>query len=281
MGTAVHQRHAPPPRRRKGKDTGKNPTGLAGAGTAKAKKFITTAEPPAGSELVANEDLRNANDSNVLELALKDHRAKKHLLLDMALSRDNPRMAMHDPKPGIITEGFFWGNYPSLEKVLRNSMDEYYELSTAKRQSKEQQQFNNRLVQDIRFAASQNGWDFDPRVFDDKKIRDRIRCFFKTHIQNAKKRLKTVLKNQHKKTNAELIAYAREAVKQVVGGSRDNGGVKGKGKTTKKRNNEGYAKTTKVREESDKRRAVVPTTEIYPISYECMICVLHFGDRNQ
>lgn len=86
----------------------------------------------------------------MLELALKDHRAKKHLLLDMALSRDNPRMAMHDPKPGIITDGFFWGNYPALEKVLRASMDEYYELSTAKRQSKEQQQFNNRLVQDIR-----------------------------------------------------------------------------------------------------------------------------------
>ena len=67
-------------------------------------------------------------------------RSLQHLLLDMAISRDNLRIAMRDPEPCIIMDGFFWGNYPALEKVLRNSMDEYYELSTAKRQSKEQQQ---------------------------------------------------------------------------------------------------------------------------------------------
>ena len=54
-------------------------------------------------------------------------------------------------------------------------------------------------------------------MFDDKKIRDRIRCFFKTHIQNAKKRLKTVLKNQHKKENQRIINVARSAVMSAAG----------------------------------------------------------------
>ena len=201
---------------------------------------------PPGSEIVPDADLLGATDSEILALALRDHRTKKHLLLEMALSRDNPRTSLHDPKPGVITEGFFWGNYPKLEKVLRARMDEYYELSTSKvrrrcaprpqgkanerddhqdtpetsghelgkhaptspffsltvffcflpppqpfswqRQSKEQQTFNNRLVTKIREVATVAGWTFDPRSFDDKKIRDRIRCFFKTHIQNAKKR---------------------------------------------------------------------------------------------
>ena len=69
----------------------------------------------------------------------------------------------------------------------------------------------------IRIGASGNGWVFSPDEFDDKKIRDRIRCFFKTHIQNAKKRLKTLLKNQHKKENQKIIQVARTAVMSASG----------------------------------------------------------------
>jgi hypothetical protein len=163
-------------------------------------------------------ELKQATDDNCIALAMEDYRAKKHLLLDMALSRDNPRNLASNPRPGVIKDGFFWGSYPALEKVLRQSMDEYYELSTAKRQSKEQQMFNNRLVTQIRDVASSNGWVFDPLNFDEKKVRDRIRCFFKTHIQNAKKRLKTVVKNQHKRTNKLLVIAAKEAIRCVLEG---------------------------------------------------------------
>lgn len=89
----------------------------------------------------------------------------------MALGRDNPRVAGVNPKPGVIRDGFFWGSYPKLETILRDNMEEYYELSTQKRQSKEQQNFNNRLVLLIREGADKNQWIFDPKDFDDKKVR--------------------------------------------------------------------------------------------------------------
>ncbi|GMH66403.1 hypothetical protein TrLO_g10109 [Triparma laevis f. longispina] len=176
-----------------------------------------------GAEIVPDDELLNASDDEILGLAFRDHRTKKHLLLEMALSRDNLRTSLVDPKAGIIGEGFFWGNYPKLERVLRTRMEEYYEISIAKHHTREQQQFNNQLVESIKIQVEANGWGFDPKDFDDKKIRDRITNFFKMQIQIS---LKTVLKNQHKKTNENLIASARDAVEIVVSGGSAANAVK-------------------------------------------------------
>ena len=149
----------------------------------------------------------------------------KNLLLNLALIRINPRAAPTLwPKRGtVIQEGFFWGSYPPLEYVLREHMTEYYELSTTKCQSRDQQEFNNDLVIKIRAEAKKREWKFAP-VFTDKILRDRIRCFFKTHIQNAKKRLRTMVKNPTKKANAKALVQHLDLIQKH---SNNEGGTPG------------------------------------------------------
>jgi hypothetical protein len=105
----------------------------------------------------------------------------------------------------VITEGFFWREYPACEQVLYNHMHKYYEISAIQKNYKVQQYFNNVLVEEVRKAAEDSGFTVDPD-FCDKKLRDRIRCFYKTHLQNAKKRLATLQKHAESFENQCLVA---------------------------------------------------------------------------
>lgn len=131
------------------------------------------------------------------ELLEDDKELQKQLILTMAMQRPRTLVNPHPTKPPstLIGEGFYWKEYPLLEEVLYEHMEEYYDWSTRERQSKQQQAFNNALVNKVRAVALEGGNSFCPTHFTDKRLRDRIRCFYKTHLQNAKKRLHTMKKH--------------------------------------------------------------------------------------
>ena len=164
--------------------------------------------------------------SRLAQQALERPRVGKQLLLSMALIRSNPRTppSCYPSHGTVLGDRFHWAAYPPLDMVLRKHMEQYYELSTSKCQSREQQEFNNELVIKIRDEARRYGWEFDDKKFDDKKIRDRVRCFYKTHIQNAKKRLKTMLRNPDKRANIKALAAHFHLIEDKTGDEDDNNG---------------------------------------------------------
>jgi hypothetical protein len=103
--------------------------------------------------------------------------------------------------------------YSLSPTVLKKHMARYYDLSTTKCQSAQQQAFNNDLVVLVRGVAKDRGWRFHP-TFTDKSLRDRIRCYYKTHIQNAKKRLRTMVRNPTKRANARHLCAHLDLIEQ-------------------------------------------------------------------
>lgn len=52
----------------------------------------------------------------------------------------------------------------------------------------EQKQFNNDLTKKLLEVADKFDYEFDPADFNFVAIRDRIRCYYKSYVQNCKKR---------------------------------------------------------------------------------------------
>lgn len=65
--------------------------------------------------------------------------------------------------------------------------DEYLEHSS-KNYTAEQKQFNNWLTEQLIQVAERHGYIFDPEEFNFVAIRDRIRCYYKSYVQTARKR---------------------------------------------------------------------------------------------
>lgn len=91
----------------------------------------------------------------------------------------------------ILRRKCAWKNYPELEKFLIANRGEYLRHS-AMNYTQEQKQYNNDLTERLLEVANKHNYEFDPNDFNFVSIRDRIRCYYKSYVQNCKKRGITV-----------------------------------------------------------------------------------------
>lgn len=73
-----------------------------------------------------------------------------------------------------------------LEAFLIANREEYLRHSTLN-YTLQQKIFNNLLTKQLIEHANSHGYEFDPQFFSFVHIRDRIRCYFKSYVQCAKK----------------------------------------------------------------------------------------------
>ena len=74
-----------------------------------------------------------------------------------------------------------------LEAFLVANREEYLRHS-ALNYTIQQKQYNNRLTERMLELAADHGYVFDESEFSFVTVRDRIRCYFKSYVQSAKKR---------------------------------------------------------------------------------------------
>ena len=80
---------------------------------------------------------------------------------------------------------FSWKQYPELEDYLLKNQEEYFEYSS-RNYTAEQRKYNNGLTRGLLDLASNEGYVFEEFTFS--MVRDRIRCYYKSHSQSAKKK---------------------------------------------------------------------------------------------
>lgn len=94
---------------------------------------------------------------------------------------------LSNKKITILRRKCAWKNYPELEAFLIENRDEYLRHS-AMNYTVQQKQYNNRLTERLLDVAAKYGYVFDEADFNFVAVRDRIRCYYKSYVQSAKKR---------------------------------------------------------------------------------------------
>lgn len=138
----------------------------------------------------------------------------------------NYKSANVEWRRGALPTGFVWSDFPPLERVLQEHAPRYYEISYGHNQSRLQAAFYRTLMDRVRAAARDSGCDLEHIA--DPQLRNRIRFYYKTHLQNAKKRLRTLLHPNNTKAATQqhltaLLPVLRDLEHETQGSSNSYG----------------------------------------------------------
>ncbi len=119
----------------------------------------------------------------------------------------------------ILKRKCAWKNYPELEHFLIENRDEYLRHS-AMNYTQEQKQYNNELTERLLEVANKHNYEFDRNDFNFVAIRDRIRCYYKSYVQNCKKRgisinHKTVKRQKIEETEEDCDCSTKDTITTV------------------------------------------------------------------
>jgi hypothetical protein len=167
--------------------------------------------PLAGEAMGGPLSVGNRDSSDPFIRLDQDDDLRRKVIHHMALHDEqqadrSPARDPLNPRPTAITEGFFWRDFPACERVLYDNMAQYH----GTRGEGNRGEVPALVVEQVRAVANENGWVIH---LTDRQLRDRVRCFYKTHLQNAGKRLLTIMKRRDSTTQAQLWHYIN-AVRQ-------------------------------------------------------------------
>lgn len=131
--------------------------------------------------------LSDNRDRNHLKLPQMPAASEKHSLKGQKKKPFHSNVGRRKSLKKILRKKFSWKNYPELEAFLVANREEYLRHS-ALNYTIQQKQYNNRLTERMLELAAQHGYIFDESEFSFVTVRDRIRCYFKSYVQSAKKR---------------------------------------------------------------------------------------------
>lgn len=135
--------------------------------------------------------------------------------------------------------------------------DDYLEHSS-KNYTAEQKQYNNWLTERLLEVADQHSYAFDPEDFNFVAIRDRIRCYYKSYVQTARKRGLELPGNAHLKRNkmSHPSDVSEKDEKSTATESKEDASTAADSKTTVK-----TEESKDTREESKEVKSAETTTE--------------------
>lgn len=114
-----------------------------------------------------------------------------------------------------------------LESFLKANRDEYFRHS-ALNYTAQQKQYNNWLTDRVLEVAERYNYEFDPEDFNYVRIRDRIRCYYKSYVQTMRKRdqvqkakEEAMKRRQAEAEQAELEEEAGASLKQEEEGKQE------------------------------------------------------------